>query len=290
MNVKNFDLSYYKNSANGFHIQRVSNPTEARLPHSHEYFQIYYVERGRLTHCLNGFESTLTRGDAFIIPPHEVHHIFTDDDTVFYSYSFMEDFIIGSAERNNLVLSFFSMISSGDGVRIKINLPDDEILFAEAIMENICREFHKKPFGYEDTVRAYTVLLITLLARNYMKNSVKTCSELGNVRDTVLTAIKYIEVNFVESLSLDELVDKLAVSKSAFCKCFVEITGKTYNQFVNSKRIALAQKYLKSGYRATAIWGLVGYKDPSTFYRNFVKLVGVTPHRFAKSRNLDKMQ
>ena len=290
MNVKNFALSYYKNSADGFHIQRIEKPTEARLPHTHEYFQIYYVERGRLIHYLNGRESTLTRGDAFIIPPRTVHHIFADDNTVFYSFSFMEDFIIGSAERNKLVRSFFGVISSNEELRIKITLPDDEILSAESIMENISREFHKKLFGYEDTVRAYTVLLITLFARNYMKDSVNTGSEIGSVRDTVLSAVKYIEANFTEHLSLDELVEQLAVSKSTFCKLFFDITGKTYNDFVNSKRIGQAQKYLKRGYRATAVWGLVGYRDPSTFYRNFVKLVGVTPHRFAKSRNLDKMQ
>ena len=47
MNVKNFVLSYYKNSAENFHIQKLDKVSEAQKPHTHEYFQIYFISKGR---------------------------------------------------------------------------------------------------------------------------------------------------------------------------------------------------------------------------------------------------
>ena len=50
MNVKNFVLSYYENSTKNFHIQKLDKVTEAQMPHTHEYFQIYFISKGTLEH------------------------------------------------------------------------------------------------------------------------------------------------------------------------------------------------------------------------------------------------
>ena len=75
MDVKNFVLTYYKDASDGFHIQRIEKPTEAKKLHSHDYFQIYYIEKGTITHYLEDSASRLVAGDMFIIPPHVTHYI-----------------------------------------------------------------------------------------------------------------------------------------------------------------------------------------------------------------------
>ena len=41
---------------------------------------------------------------------------------------------------------------------------------------------------------------------------------------------------------------------------------------------------IKKGYKITAIYGLCGYNDFSTFYRNFKKIMGVSPDIYKKSQ------
>ena len=94
MDIKNFVLSYYKNSAENFHIHKVEKTTEAQKPHTHEYFQIYFISKGALEHHVEGESAYLNQGDMFIIPPGTVHYILPKPNTVFYSFSVMEDFLL----------------------------------------------------------------------------------------------------------------------------------------------------------------------------------------------------
>ncbi|MBR2343031.1 MAG: AraC family transcriptional regulator [Clostridia bacterium] len=290
MDIKNFALSYYKNSDEGFHIQRVEKSTAAREPHSHDYFQVYYVIRGVLTHHLEGQTSQLLRGDMFIVPPGAVHYISAEGEAVFYSLSFMESFIAKFREGNPLVRDFLSMLAGRERVRAKISVPKTEILNMEMIMANICREFFEKPFGFRDTVRAYILLIITLFARIYMMESAVPVGAADSTRELVLCAAEYIEKNCTEHITLADITERLAISKSAFCKHFYELVGKTFNEYVNYCRIKEALKYLERGLGASAIYGLLGYADSSTFYRNFVKVMGTTPGEYRKSLKKDKMQ
>ena len=41
--------------------------------HSHEYWEITYILEGNANHYLNGNVLSLTRGDAFILRPHDKH-------------------------------------------------------------------------------------------------------------------------------------------------------------------------------------------------------------------------
>ena len=63
MDIKNYALSYYKDSAEDFHIHKVDKVREAQKPHTHEYFQIYFIAKGSLIHHLGDFSSRLSHGD-----------------------------------------------------------------------------------------------------------------------------------------------------------------------------------------------------------------------------------
>ncbi len=83
MDIKNFVLSYYNNAMENFHIQKVEKTYEAKKPHTHEYFQIYYISKGSLMHFIGNKSSKLYQGDMFIIPPGVVHYISPAPNAVF---------------------------------------------------------------------------------------------------------------------------------------------------------------------------------------------------------------
>lgn len=286
MDIKNFVLSYYKNSAEDFHIHKVENTFEARKPHTHAYFQIYYIIRGSLIHFVENDSSRLTHGDMFIIPPEKTHYIVPEPDTVFYSFSFMPGFIEDSASSNRLATSFLRNLQSDNvhSVRPKVSVASEEIFYVENIMEHILKEFEKKPLGYSETIRAYALLLVTMLARSYFEEHTDTLPDhFETSRQFVMHCIEYIENNFADKISLEEISRRSAMSKSSFCKIFQSMTGHSFNNYLNICRIKKAAEYIKQGYKITAVYGICGYNDFSTFYRNFKSIMGVSPQEYKQN-------
>lgn len=279
MNVKNFVLSYYKNSTDSFHIHKVDHTTEAQKPHTHEYFQIYFISKGGLEHHVENESAQLNQGDMFIIPPGTVHYISPKPNTVFYSFSFMEDFL---SDTNKLSKSFLrSLQTDRYNLKPRISVSSEEILYIENIMSHILKEFNEKPIAYNDTVGAYADLLVTLLAREYYsKQSISNHFESN--RQFVLHCVEYIEQNFTDKISLDEISKKSTMSKSSFCSLFSQITGCSFNTYLNICRIKSAVDYIEKGYKITAVYGLCGYEDFSTFNRNFNKIMGMSPREYKK--------
>ena len=284
MDIKNFVLSYYNNAAESFHIQRVERTYEAKKPHTHEYFQIYYIAKGSLSHFIGDKSSKLYQGDMFIIPPGVVHYISFEPSTVFYSFSFMPDFLLEANQTGKLVSIFLGSLLKDKDVLPGISLASADVFHIEAIMERMLEEFNGKDVGFTEIIHAYAVLLVSVLARNYFeKNTLPEYFE--NSKQFVLLCVEYIESNFTEPITLDEISKRSAMSKKSFCEHFYKLTGHTFKSYLNLCRIKKATEYIKGGYKITAVYGLCGYSDFSTFYRNFKKVMGVSPKEYQK-RNL----
>ena len=280
MNVKNFVLSYYENTADNFHIQKLSKVTEAQKPHTHEYFQIYFIAKGTLLHHVENASAYLNQGDMFIIPPGVTHYISPSPNTVFYSFSFMEDLFSEHYTSSKLARNFLRSLQTSEDiyVKAKILMDSEEIFYIENIMAHILKEFNNKTVGYYDMVHAYAQLIVTMLAREYFSTKDRFISEhFEDNRQFVLHCVEYIENNFADKITLDEISKKSAMSKSYFCALFSKITGHSFNYFLNMCRIKAATSYINKGYKITAIYGLCGYNDFSTFNRNFNKIMGISP-------------
>lgn len=283
MDIRNFVLSYYKNSTENFHIQKLDKVTEAQKPHTHEYFQIYFISKGTLVHHIKNESAHLNQGDMFIIPPGVTHYISPSPNTVFYSLSFMEDLFTEQFASNKLAKNFLNFLITKkiEYIKPKITINPDEIFYVESVMAHILKEFQSKPFAYYDTVQASTLLLVTMLAREYFSKTVHNVTEhFENKKQFILHCVEYIKNNFEEKITLDEISKKSAMSKSNFCALFLKVTGHSFNEYLNICRIQAATSYIQKGYKITAIYGLCGYSDFSTFNRNFNKIMGMSPREY----------
>jgi len=283
MDVKNFVLSYYENSAENFHIQKVDKVTEAQKPHTHDYFQIYFISKGSLEHHVENQSAQLSQGDMFIIPPGVAHYISPSPNTVFYSFSFMEELFQDPYTNSKLARNFLRSLHNKENIYVKpkILMNSEEIFYIENIMAHILKEFRNKPIAYYDTVQAYAQLLVTMLAREYFsKNDHSIPEHFEDNKQFVLHCVEYIENNFADKITLNEISKKSAMSKSNFCALFFKITGHSFTGYLNACRIKAATSYIKKGYKITAIYGLCGYNDFSTFNRNFNKIMGMSPREY----------
>lgn len=288
MDMKKIVLSHYKNATDDFLISYIDQPTEALSPHSHDYFQLYYILRGSINHHIDENSALLCYGDVFIIPPNVNHYIsWEEKDTAFYSLSFTPRFLDNIGRQNSFVTDFLELLVATplEELHPKLSLQVNDSLFIVALLNRIMKEFAEKNTGSEDIIKECTVLLITLFSRNYFNEKPDIIPmQFKTTRQSVLYCINYISEHCTEDITLDEISRNATLSKACFCKMFSSLTGMSFKKFLNAKRIEKAVEYIMTDeYKITTISELCGYSDFSTFYRNFKKITGVSPLNYKRS-------
>lgn len=94
-------------------------------------------------------------------------------------------------------------------------------------------------------------------------------------------AVRYIELNYAESLSLEWFVSRCAMNVTDFSRRFKEQAGCPLFEFINRQRVARACALLKSSDLSIIdIAEAVGYNNLSFFNRYFLRITGLSPRAY----------
>lgn len=94
----------------------------------------------------------------------------------------------------------------------------------------------------------------------------------------------YVNKNFREQITLNQIADKVSMTVPAFCRYFKKATGKTFTQFVNEFRIVHATKLLAENPTSiTDICFESGFNNFSHFNKLFKKITGKSPLKYRNS-------
>jgi YesN/AraC family two-component response regulator len=134
-----------------------------------------------------------------------------------------------------------------------------------------------------DEKRLIEILEIILTDIANLNNVVSSDSIVGSVQK----AIKYIDDNYSEQLSLNIIADKYNVEHSYFSKVFRQETGINLMAYIAKKRIDKAKEYMKNhSTKLTDIAFMVGYDDYAYFNRVFRKVEGISPRDYRSIYNV----
>ena len=281
MDVKDIVLSYYRDATRDFHITRITTPQGALKLHRHPYFQVYYVVRGSLIHHVGQLRATLNAGDVFILPPDRPHYIEAPgQDVDFYSMSFTPDYFQNTRESNKLVLDLLYYLKAEERIQPKLTLRFEDITLTELLLKRIAEEFSGKLAGKSEIIRECVSVILSVFARVYFEENAQALKTEQN-KQAVLHCIGYIKNLFDEELTLSGMVRLSAMSKTSFCTIFADITGTSFKDHLNRCRVEKAVEYLQAGEKVSSAGIRCGYNDLSTFYRNFKKYKGISPHAYA---------
>ena len=94
----------------------------------------------------------------------------------------------------------------------------------------------------------------------------------------ILQAQEFIEQNFKNRITVDELCDKMAVNRRTFERRFKKATANTMVEYHQRVKVEAAKKELEKGRKTVnEVMYEVGYSDPKAFRDVFRKITDMTP-------------
>ncbi|MBS1771436.1 MAG: helix-turn-helix domain-containing protein [Bacteroidetes bacterium] len=104
--------------------------------------------------------------------------------------------------------------------------------------------------------------------------------------EAVKQAQEFIEKNYQERISIDELADKVAVGRRSFERRFKQATNNSVLEYIQRIKIEAAKRSFESSRNnITEVMYHVGYTDTKAFRSIFKKITGLTPIEYRNKYN-----
>jgi transcriptional regulator GlxA family with amidase domain len=108
----------------------------------------------------------------------------------------------------------------------------------------------------------------------------------GHEDEPVKKAQEFIEANFQERITVDQLASMLALGRRSLERRFKKATSNTVNEYIQRVKIEAAKKNLEIGRsNVNEVMYSVGYSDNKAFRTTFKKITGLSPLEYRSKYN-----
>lgn len=222
---------------------------------------LVFVRQGVFHLEYRGQVHKVQKGEAFLIDCNEPHYYHAATDMEFLYIHFngnnVKELCQHIIDTQGIIYQGEKAVDIGHRLMTLFELyNDDQILSAP-----------------EQSLRIYEMLMIIL-----MKQSGTSMDE-----DPIHTSMRYIKDNVGEKITLDELADRVGLSKYYFSHLFKAETGYSPMEYIISTRLDRAKELLLlTNMPIAEISYKVGYENPGSFTNLFIKKEGISPQKFRK--------
>ncbi len=257
---------YYDESLVYNHMLVSQNDSREILPHSHTTYELFYLKKGLISYTENGKKYTLHNDSLIFSRPGNMHSIIFESD---------------SYERYNIIFDKECIYP-----HLTAKIPDSIITLNCKNFPQFGSLFEKMDIYYrcfrDNDLKHILINIVEELFYNMI--ALEIVSEgSGNVTETytenpiVSAAVAYIDENINDHLLLDELCERLHITKSYLHQLFTSYLHISPKKYINSKKLTAAQASIRLGSNPTDVYALYGYTDYTTFYRGYKKHFGYSP-------------
>lgn len=150
-----------------------------------------------------------------------------------------------------------------------------------ALVRAVFDEMRHKGEHHLECVRGMVYALVFEIARFNDKEVSRTLSRNGSLQ--LERAIEYVDANYANTFRIADLAQVCHMSETHFRRIFQEKMNMTPVEYVNFVRIRKACELIdKTDISMEEVAGKVGFVTPSTFNRNFRRIVGTSPYQWKK--------
>lgn len=255
--------------------------------HWHVEWEWVYVEYGTINITVHGKQYSLKENDVCFINSGELHEIKSTGSSFHHAIVFQPKIL--DFELYDLCQHNFIRPLTGNKLLFPTVFSERQRgLQGEVLkyLKEIVKIYHSNPHEGALSLKLQILHTIDILYRNKcFSENVSTSVQEDSV-NKLKKVIGYIQENYQNKITLEELSKICYMSPNYFCNYFHKETGKTPMVFINEYRIQKAAKLLSQSDISISQAALeAGFDNFSYFIKKFKEYKGVTPKQY---RNLAK--
>ena len=264
-----------------------------------ELFQNRYLEVGLVVdgsgvHAIDGKMIPCKSGDIYVVSPNIPHRYFltAPSEPLVIRRLFLQlgDWFRGDVSTPGNKRYCYGTFSDGSSVAYAmLNANMRERI--TAILDAIEGELTDREAEWKAIVRSYLIQLFAFLGR-YLSGSIKNAPRKSKEYDLVCTVTDIIDREFCDcELSLKLISKRVYTSPSQLSRIFKAYTGRLFFEYLREVRLRHAAKLLvESNLPVERIVSECGFRDISSFYRNFRESFDMTPQIYRQVSKLPAEQ
>lgn len=256
-------------NGNGFSLSHIRSTTFSTTDfHAHDCYEIYYFLKGEVHYYLEDKAYSLVPGDLLIIPAGIMHR-----PVIINEHSFYERMVLSlsPAYCKQLLGALPHCFVDNTAMPLRICLTrEDRDDFDHNIRQLLL-------LGNDPEGHKAKDCLCTLLLLQFQRYTKTYASQEITESEKIQEVIRYINANFTQDLTLDDLAEHFFTSKSHLLRQFKKYTNSTVHNYIVSKRIMLAKALLKEGISVSQVCTACGFHSYDGFYQAFLRHTGSCP-------------
>ena len=245
--------------------------------HYHPHYEILYIyENSRLLQISNK-SFILDENNVALIPPFIPHMTISAKVDNKIEKRMLVNFRFNFVNDMSKVLDI-DLLSGFNGADPVINIEAHKGRFQKLFA--LLKNDYERPEGEElkKLAKLHMTELLMLL---------RECRGTPETTDDMYSLVHYIEKNYQEHITLEELEKKFFMSKYTISRKFNVATGMSVPKYLAAIRIINAKQFIDLGQNITSIAFECGFSSLNDFDRVFKQETGMTPREYKiKSQSL----
>lgn len=247
--------------------------------HFHNLIEIGYCHYGEGDLIIEDDIYRFGPGMISCIPANYLHVTKSDADVMaFWEYIFIdpEDILRHCGKHTQEIRDVMEAINQK---AFFIKAEDNPMIVT--LVRTMFEEMQQKSEHYCDCVKGMAYSLLFEIARFNGKKTGKAAGRSGSLQ--LQNAIDYVEKNFAHDFKIIDLANECHMSETHFRRVFQEKMNMTPIEYVNFVRVKKACELIdKTDISMEDVAEKVGFVTPSTFNRNFRRIIGTSPYQWKK--------
>ena len=254
--------------------------------HWHNEMEIVYVEEGEFEECIDFEHYHVRKGDIVLINPYVLHSFrqYENERSVFKTIMFDFSMLTGNTADASSI-KYFNPFLEGNYLSPKIISPDNSHYYElkECVLE-IISTYSKHENFFELKIKSELYRLFFVLFKHFFEcRSGDTVIKDSTTRN-IKIILDYISENYAKPITIDELAEKVDLSKHYFMRFFKKYMGTTCIEYINDYRLNIAANLLvTTRMQITEVAVSIGITNLSYFNRILRKKYNMTPKEYRSS-------
>ena len=244
--------------------------------HYHDEIELLAITEGELVCVVSGKHHRCQQGDVVFCSARIPHSTYVENSKCAYTLiQFRPEHFLG--DRNNTGKYFNRFIRNAD-LPFAI-LHNDELY---QTIEKALDEARRQEEAFGLYIKGAVFHIITLLCREGALSA--NNSDYSADIKKILPALSYIDENFAQNITLDDVAKLQNLNPSYFCRVFKRASGSSLVDYLNFVRICKSEKLLAAGEKSILeVAGDVGFTSLSYFNRIFKRYKNCTPTEYRRA-------